>query len=114
MDKIYNKAFNEWTKHWFQFILDNPDKSWDYNLLSCNPNITWDIVRDNPDKHWCYDCLSGNKMIKAKDKFITSYLQKWFSQSNLKRELIEKLWHPNNLERMQYNGFNIFDDLIIV
>ena len=45
-----------------------------------------------------------------KIEYILSYLQNWFSQSDLKKELIEKLWHPNNLERLQYNGFDIFDN----
>ena len=35
---------------WFQFILDNPEKSWDWYELSRNPNITWEIVKANPDK----------------------------------------------------------------
>ena len=36
MDEILSK----WRKQWFQYILDNPDKSWDYKSLSRNPNIT--------------------------------------------------------------------------
>ena len=33
---------------------DNPDKRWNYILISANPNITWKIVQDNPDKDWSY------------------------------------------------------------
>src|SRR5271165_6611308 len=29
-----------------------PNKEWDYNMLSKNPNITWKYVCDNPDKSW--------------------------------------------------------------
>ena len=35
---------------WFDNIKNNPDKPWDYNYLSANPNITWSIVLDNPEK----------------------------------------------------------------
>jgi uncharacterized protein with HEPN domain len=90
-------------------IKNNPNILWDYQYFSKNPNITWNIVKDNLDKNWNYELLTWNPMTKAKDEFIIKYFQKWFSQSDLKRELMEKLWHPNNLERMQHNGFDIFD-----
>ena len=48
---------------WFQYILDNPDKGWNYKYLSYNPNITWEIVKANPDKDWNYYLLSGNPNI---------------------------------------------------
>ena len=49
---------------WLQFIKENPDKKWDWELLSCNPNITWEIVKANPDKPWDWGYLSRNKMSK--------------------------------------------------
>jgi len=39
---------------WFDYILENPDKPWNYGFLSMNPNITWDIVLANPDFPWDY------------------------------------------------------------
>src|SRR3989344_4263446 len=33
----------------WQIVLDNQDKPWDWLGLSCNPNITWQIVSDNLD-----------------------------------------------------------------
>ena len=48
---------------WFQFILDNPDKSWDWDEISGNPNISWKIVKDNPDKPWNWYHLSYNPNI---------------------------------------------------
>ena len=32
-------------------------------LLSCNPNITWEIIEANMDKPWNWDCLSMNPSI---------------------------------------------------
>lgn len=52
--------------HWpitWDIIKDNPYKPWDYNFLSMNPNITFDInpsnpsitldiTKANPEKEW--------------------------------------------------------------
>ena len=51
---------------YFSYIQENSDKPWDYERLSENPNITWDIVEANPDKPWSYEYLSNNKMTKHK------------------------------------------------
>ena len=37
-----------------------PNKPWDYDWLSGNPSINWEIVRNNPEIPWNYDCLSIN------------------------------------------------------
>ena len=44
-----------------QFVLDNPDKPWNWCALSSNSSITIEDVKNNPDKHWDWDCLSMNK-----------------------------------------------------
>ena len=48
----YTDLENEWFTQWFQFILDNPDKPWNWYGISQNPNITWEIIQENPDKPW--------------------------------------------------------------
>ena len=40
-----------------------PDKPWNWNFLSQNPNITWDIVKANQDKPWNWNVLSWNPNI---------------------------------------------------
>ena len=40
-----------------------PDKPWNWNGLSANPNITWEIVQENPDKPWDWSWLSENPNI---------------------------------------------------
>ena len=62
----YKDLENEWYYYWFQFILDNPDKPWDWMWLSCNPNITWEIIQDNPDKPWDWMWVSCNPNITWK------------------------------------------------
>ena len=48
----YKDLENEWSRKWFQFIKDNPDKEWDWRVICWNENLTWEIIRDNPDKNW--------------------------------------------------------------
>ena len=54
----YKDLKNEWSNHWFQFILDNPDKDWHWQDISENPTITWEIIQANPDKDWCWESIS--------------------------------------------------------
>ncbi len=123
---LYNEFLNEWSRKWFQYILDNPnklwnylmlsqnpnitweivqanpDKPWNYNYLSANPNITWEIVEANPNKHWDYETLSCNKMDKQKENYIRKRFQEWFKRSELKEELIANVWHPKNFWKFKY------------
>jgi hypothetical protein len=64
----YNELSSNPNITW-DIITDNPDKEWDYGFVSLNSNITWEIVNANPDKPWKYDQLSANKM--SKDPFFT-------------------------------------------
>ena len=36
------KLEEEWSDHWFQFILEHPEKEWNWEWISWNTNITWD------------------------------------------------------------------------
>jgi len=45
-----------------------------------------------------------------KDNFIRNKLREWFMRSELKRELIEKLWHPRNFEKFKYYDPEMFSD----
>ena len=47
----------------FDIVESNPDKPWDWRFLSRNPNITFDIVKANPDKPWVLGYLSRNPNI---------------------------------------------------
>ena len=52
------------------FINENPDKPWYWNGLSCNLNITFDIVLAHLDKPWNWYSLSQNTFSKAKQNFV--------------------------------------------
>ena len=60
----------------------HPDKPWDWQGLSRNSNITWDIVQQYPDKDWNWCALSWNPMnrvpsaIKIQKCFRRYYITK--------------------------------------
>ena len=110
---LYNKFLDDWSERWFQFILDNPDKNWIYDHLSSNLNITWEIVQSNLDKPWNFDYLSRNTMDKARNDYIRKRFQEWFRRSELKEELIAKVWHPKNWEKFKYLDPETFDEELI-
>ena len=47
-----NRVEHEWHRKFWLFIQENPVKPWDWVCISCNPNITMDIIRENPDRDW--------------------------------------------------------------
>ena len=60
---MYEEFKEEYYNKWFQYVLYHPDKPWDYDWLSKNPNITLDIVQNYPNKPWSYLWLSQNPNI---------------------------------------------------
>ena len=54
----------------WEIIQANPDYPWNWYGVSCNPDITWEIIQANPDKDWDWMCLSDNTMSKEKEKWI--------------------------------------------
>jgi len=52
--EYYSQKFSD---GFWQFIIDNPDKDWNWHTLSVNPNITWKNFQNNPDKPWDFRCI---------------------------------------------------------
>ena len=44
---------DEWIKGYWKFVCNNKDKI-DWDWLSFNPNITWEIIQNNLDKNWMW------------------------------------------------------------
>lgn len=44
-------------------ICAHPEINWQYDILSKNVNITWDIIQQNPQHKWCYNYMSSNPNI---------------------------------------------------
>jgi len=47
-----------------KFIKETPVNPWNWDGISENPNITWEIIKANPDKEWYWWELSWNKFTK--------------------------------------------------
>ena len=63
-DYLSNNPIVTWN-----IIQANPDKDWDWNGISRNSNITWDIIQANPDKNWDWYSISCNKFTLEKKLF---------------------------------------------
>ena len=49
---------------WFQYILDHPEKPWDWREISRNPNVTWEIVQAYAEEcPWDWFYLTHNPNI---------------------------------------------------
>ena len=93
----------------WKYILDNPDKKWDYSALSSNPNITWDIVKAHPDKPWDYSYLSSNHMNCFTFPICIMKRRAKERSALIKEELVAKAWHPSRVEKWLEAGLDIDD-----
>jgi len=80
--------------------------------LSRNPNISWEIVEENSNKiQWDVNMLVMNPMDNEREKYIRNKFQQWFKRSDLKRELMENVWHPRNFWKFKYFDDETFGDI---
>ena len=72
-----------------------PDKNWDWNRISNNPNITIEVIEKYPDKPWDW-----NKILEvcSFEKDYEIELQKLQNFKNIEEELIQKTWHPSRFQ----------------
>ena len=66
MIQIKHYLKDEYSNKFFKLILDNPDKNWDWNIISRNPNITIKIILNNPNENWDWNYISQNPNITMK------------------------------------------------
>jgi hypothetical protein len=120
----------------WEIVLQHPDKPWDWTLLSYTPHITleilqqlsgkpwdwetlswchsitWEIVKHFPKK-WNWRGLCWNNMNVAREKYMQHHLAhafaEWFIKSDVKRELMERLWHPRNMHKWSEWGHDILE-----
>ena len=70
-------------------VLTGPDRPWNWQWLSGNPSMTWEIVQANPDKPWNWEVLSRNPSISW--KFIQANLDNPWDWIDLSRKKDLKL-----------------------
>jgi len=72
----------------------HPDKSWDWEGLSRNPNITFEIVKAHPDKSWSWYDFSSN-LFKLQNKLIEEKAKKeWLAVNKIKKNWAIVFWNP--------------------
>jgi len=91
-------------------VVANPDKPWDWNGLSFNPNITWVIIEAYPDKPWDWGRLSCNRFTKEKEMFELRVKHQRFVQENLFDEFVKAYMHPTRINKLLSMGYS-FDEL---
>ena len=92
----------------WEIVQDNPDKPWDWKGLSRHPNITWEIIQDNPDKPWDFTDMSWNTF----GADIICNKQRILERTAVyKKELMEAVWSPNRLQRLLEKGYDLKDVL---
>jgi uncharacterized protein YlzI (FlbEa/FlbD family) len=43
------------------FIKKHLDKDWNWEQISCNPNLTMEMINKYPNKDWDWNKISSNK-----------------------------------------------------
>ena len=91
---LYNIKYNailtktiqtEISSQFWKFVQNNPDIPWDWDELSLNPNVTYDIVQNNPDKPWDWCEISHNKFYKDAQRITLDVISKWLMCNRIKR-----------------------------
>ena len=97
-----------------EIVQQNPDKPWDWKWLSENPNFTMEMVQQNPDKPWNWRGLSSNKFAKEKEMFELRVRHQRFVQNNLFEDFVKAYMHPNRIQKLLNMGYSIdeLDDLL--
>jgi hypothetical protein len=62
----YAESFRSRFAKWSEIVAD-PQYDWNWYTVSCNANITMQIVNDNPDTEWNFNALSSNSAITWDD-----------------------------------------------
>lgn len=91
-----------------EIIDNNLQYPWIWNYLSSNPNITPSFIDKHLDKIWFFRNLITNSLDRTLDTFLIKKEQEFFqqrSQSDWKRELMEKRFHPKNISLFENWGF---------
>ena len=102
-----------------KLILKYPDKPWDWERISENPNITMDFIDTHPDKPWDWRWISGNPTVTM--DIIDAHPDKpwsweWISLNpNLTMDFIDA--HPDkpwDWQRVSQNKFGWTEDNTIL
>ena len=69
MDRFCWNINNNWI-----LIKQNFNIFYNYNYISNNQSIDWEIIDENIDKDWKYDILSGNSFTFMYERYLNKIL----------------------------------------
>ena len=91
---------HEWKEKFWKFIENLPEKSWDWNGLSENPNITFDIVQSYPEQPWKWGMYGLSENPNITFDIVLAHPDKswdWISLSNVIFGCCDKLYQDQGL-----------------
>ena len=63
-----NKQLNQvWCEKWMEYIIQHPDHSWNWYLISRNSSLIMEYVEQHPEHHWDWDGISQNSSLTMED-----------------------------------------------
>jgi len=93
----------------WDIIQANHKKPWDWYYISRHPTITWDIIQQNPGKPWNWNAISYNPTITW-DIIQANPEKPWYwdgisRHPNITLELIEANLNKINFQNLSENKF---------
>jgi hypothetical protein len=77
-------------------VIGNPDKPWNWDLLSYNRNITMEDVIANPDKPWNYSYLCNNpSLFEPTPKEVFDHVRKRRATSVICEAVLRVFTNPS-------------------
>ena len=93
----------EWREYFWEFVLKYSDKV-DWYGISCNPNISMDIIEKYPDKPWDWYWISCNPFNYEKELFIEKRMKEYLAAYKIQQYYWKGICNPHC--RIGYNKIN--------
>ena len=103
---LYDIYVQEWSEHYWKFVEKNPDKPWNWYIISYNPNITMEIIEKYPDKPWDWGGISIAKFNKEKQDYLL-HKHCEYVKLHLSEDLAMISNHPLQVEKYLNMGYEI-------
>jgi hypothetical protein len=92
-----------------EMIQAHPEKPWNWNRISANPNVTMEMIQAHPEKPWDWDFISDNpnltmEMIQAHPEKPWNWNRISYNP-NLTMEIIESYIERINFVYLSENRF---------
>jgi hypothetical protein len=95
-----------------EIIEKHPEKPWNWQNISYNPNLTMEMLENHDDKSWDWYWISLNSFKKEKEKFIEKKLKEHLSAFRIQQHWFNAKMNPSYvLCKKMVNDF--YDNVIM-